>query len=134
MALAKYFMSKISDYLKRKYRDTKNDKHSQFDAMSFIEYPHSKFEDPFKDNPKKKAYRWQARAYKTDVPFPLPRKSIYDGPMNYFEIVHGPSRRTESDNNIHEYVFVCYDDSLDVFQGKGFDGHTIASFGIFASK
>ena len=34
--------------------------------------------------------------------------------MNYFEIVHGPSRRTESDNNIHEYVFVCYDDSLDV--------------------
>jgi len=217
MVPAKYFMSKISDYLERKYRDTKNDKHSQFDvrwnkehtsfyvynrkggrpicsatlrlsdhspmltnymspsgsdfnypsektdhnisiefydpnhrferttnvrnsydfdverfmystknlekedirkiivnAMSFIEDPYNKFEDPFKDNPKKKAYRWQARAYKTDVPFPLPRKSIYDGPMNYFEIVHGPSRRTESDNNIHEYVFVCYDDSLDV--------------------
>ena len=34
--------------------------------------------------------------------------------MNYWDIVHGPSRRTESENNIHEYIFVCYDDSLDV--------------------
>jgi len=83
-------------------------------AMSFIEDPYSKFEDPFKDNPKKKAFRWQARAYKAQVPFPLPRKSVYDGPMNYFEIVHGTSRRTESENNIYEYIFVCYDESLDV--------------------
>jgi hypothetical protein len=83
-------------------------------AISFIEDPYSKFKDPFKDNPKKKAFRWQARAYKAQVPFPLPRKSVYDGPMNYWDIVHGPSRRTESENNIHEYIFVCYDDSLDV--------------------
>ena len=56
-------------------------------AMSFIEVPYSKFEEPFKDDPKKKAYTWQARAYKAQVPFPLPRKNVYDGPMNYFEIV-----------------------------------------------
>ena len=82
--------------------------------MSFIEDPYSKFEDPFKDDPKKKAYTWQARAYKAQVPFPLPRKSVYDGPMNYFDVVHGPSRRNESENNIYEYIFVCYDDNLDV--------------------
>ena len=81
-------------------------------AMSFIEDPERKYEDPFVDNPKKKAFRWQARAYKADVPFPLPRKSVYDGPMNYFEIVHGPSRRHESsnENEMYEYMFVCYDE------------------------
>ena len=34
--------------------------------------------------------------------------------MNYFDVVHGPSRRNESENNVYEYIFVCYDDSLDV--------------------
>lgn len=217
MVPAKYFMNKISDYLERKYKNTKDDKNSQFDvrwnkehttfyiynrksgrpicsatlrfsdhspylpnymnpsasdfnypsekakhnvsiefydpnhrferttnirnsydfdverymyatknlekedinkiivnAMSFIEEPYSKFEDPFKDDPKKKAYTWQARAYKAQVPFPLPRKSVYDGPMNYFDVVHGSSRRNESENNVYEYIFVCYNDSLDV--------------------
>ena len=34
--------------------------------------------------------------------------------MNYWNVVHGASRRTESENNIHEYIFVCYDSEMDV--------------------
>ena len=32
MVPAKYFMNKISDYLERKYKNTKDDKNSQFDV------------------------------------------------------------------------------------------------------
>ena len=34
--------------------------------------------------------------------------------MNYFDVVYGPSRRNESENNAYEYIFVCYNDSLNV--------------------
>lgn len=84
-------------------------------AMYFIENPSEKYEDPFKDNPAKRATVWYGRAYKANVPFPLPRKSVYDGPMNYWEVVHSDGWKAESsESRYYEYMFVSFDSQVNV--------------------
>ncbi len=90
-------------------------------ALYFIENPRSKYEDPFADDEKKKAIKDVGKAIKKDgIRLRIPNKEIYDGPMNYWEVIKDENNKrndssSKSDNKkTHEYVFVTFDKNVNL--------------------
>lgn len=85
-------------------------------AMVFMDNPSKGYKDPFRGQGDKAAKMKKGIAFRAQVPFPLPDKSVYDGPMNYWQAVYDPgSRKFESSaGGTLTYMFVTFEKGVDI--------------------